>query len=193
MATKLNNIIIEILIVLLALSPAIAMIFFENSFSEGLLTGGSIGLLIGYLTQRKSIAESENPNANRILATWHKIMILSGLVLVIIVTLYITNIFESAKPSLLYLITCYMLIGNYRSITADENIEMPTVYLEDEDIRRKTFRYQGKIYFFGGILSIIAILVLPLQISIYILVAYIISSLLFAHIYSKREYNKKYV
>lgn len=192
MATKLKIIFIEVLIVLLALSPVIAMALFANNFSDGLLTGGSIGLLIGYLTQRKAIIDSENPNSSKILETWHKIMITTGLILVVVVILHINKVFDDSKPSLIYLILCYIVMGNYKSKTMAGNFEMPSVYLEDEDIRRKTFRYQGKIYFFGGLLCIICVLIFPLKITAFILVAYLMSSLIFAHLYSKREYNKKY-
>ena len=123
---------------------------------------------------------------------------------VFIATLSIALLLGAQDPSInaanlisFPLILLVVLLGNYfQSIKANYFIGIRTPWtLESENVWKKTHRLGGKIWFFGGLLMLLLLFVLPSSISIKLIVAFMLLSTIFLFIYSyvlfKKEKNNK--
>ncbi len=83
-------------------------------------------------------------------------------------------------------------MGNYRAKIEPNHSESSYIYLEDEEVNRKTKRYSGKLSVLAGLLAIATVPFLSNKQLMLLVLGYTFLMLLLPYIYAKRSYFDKY-
>lgn len=78
-----------------------------------------------------------------------------------------------------------IIYGNFRSKIEPFYEEPIHFFVADEDVQKRSKRFSSKMLVFGGILSLLLLLILPENLVGYILLGYVFSSFIVPSIYGK--------
>ena len=198
---KNKSLLLEILMIIIFILSLVYSIYInlqENEMSKqvsmlsGMFQGMPLGIIAIYWTLKMNILNSEHINKEKAIKTWQYILISFCLSSMIIQFFYVEYIFESIKPAVIFFFLWLMILGNFRSTIFPDG-ETATVYLDDDEVNRKTKRFTGKYLVFGGILGLLLVIISPQSISFYIFGSYFFLYLILPYFYAKRLFNQKYV
>ena len=189
--------ILMILIFITSLAYSIYINLQENEMSKrvailfGMFQGMPLGIVAFYWTLKVNIYDSENINKEKAIRTWQYILISFCLTSMIIQFFYVKHIFESIKPAVIFFFLWLMILGNYRS-TIYPDMETATVYLDDEEVNKKTKRFTGKYLVLGGILGILLVIISMQSIAFYIFGSYFFLYLILPYFYARYLFKQKF-
>jgi hypothetical protein len=193
---KTKKIVTEILLICLFLTTLLYAFYvtsldYISSFGSGFVMGLCCGYYVIYWQMKNQIEIEERPNMTKIINTWRYIMVGSCLGLILLAFLFQNQILTSDRFWLGYFFLMAMVMGNYRA-KIEPNFEPSNVYLEDEEVRRKTKRFSGWLSVMLGLLAIAATILLDSKNGIYLMSAYLFLTTLAPYFYAKYEYNRKF-
>ena len=197
---KNKSIILNTIIILTNVGIAFTSIFYGffgstiNNTVAGLLgalLGFQLSILLRYLGMTKSDFESTHINKEKAMKTWKLIIMIFSILAFAIQLLYIYQVIENIKIFTSYFLIWMIVTGNFRA-TIDPLLETLTVYTEDDDVKRKTLRFSGKLTFFSGIIGMALIFFLPQNLSIYVAGFLFFISTILPEFYAKHIFKQKY-
>ncbi len=162
-----------------------------SSFGSGFVIGLCCGYYVVYWQMKNQIEIEERPNTEQIINTWRYIMVGACSGLLLLSFLFQKQFLTSDRIWLVYFFVMAMVMGNYRA-KIEPNFEPSNVYLEDDEVRRKTKRFSGWLSVVAGLAAIVATMVLDNKNAIYLMAAYLILTMLAPYFYAKYQFNKKF-
>ena len=194
---KLKSVLLEILIVLFIAGSFYVTVTYEGGLGKGMdfIIGAASGALLApyfiFWGAKRDLKLTEQPNAEKSIEIWQYIMLTISLGNLVLLVLYTNQTIESPKIMLTFYLLTMAIIGNFRAniIVVEDTL---SAFFEDEIIQKKTKRFLGKIQFFGALITILLVLLLPLNYILYCIGTYFISLLLLPYLYARKLHKKKF-
>ena len=147
---------------------------------------------IGYWVTKNRVHSSNHPTPEKLIRIWQYLLVGFYVSVIIFLILLSQNIIEKNVKYLGILWLTWMIVyGNFRLKIEPFHEEPLHFFVGNEDIQKRSRRLSIKVIVFGGILSLILLLILPESILGYVLLGYIISFLVVPFIYGKIIQRKK--
>jgi hypothetical protein len=189
---KTKSLILEILIVLISLGMSAYVIkhqmdiykLIEDILIKTFMVGFPTPIF--YWIMKSKILSSNHQNPERPIRIW-QYLVLGFLVSSILFEVMISyKIVERSIKDIGILWLVWMIIyGNFR-VKIEPFYQDPIhFFVADEDIQKRAKRFSGKVMVFGGILSLILLLVLPKSLMGYVLIGYVLSFCFTTFLYGK--------
>ena len=197
---KIKSIVLDTIIILINLGIIFTTVYegFEDLVTDrrvsgllGAFVGFQLAQLFKYWGMKFSRFGMSHIDKEKAMETWQYITLVFSIVALMFQSLYINHTFENLKPAALFVFAWMIVTGNFRA-NIDPILETLSVYTDDEDIRRKTQRFSGKLSFFCGIMGAFLILVLPQNYVFCVCVSFYVLSIILPEFYAKIIFSKKY-
>ena len=194
---KIKELAIEITLFCLSASTVfylnyIVELGYVKSFGLGFVMGLCGGYYFIYWTMKRQIVLEERPNSAQIINIWRYILVGACLAAILIAFLFQKQIVDSDRIWFIYFFVMTMVMGNYRAKIEPNHSESAYIYLEDEEVNRKTKRYSGKLSVVAGLLAIATVPFLSNKQLMLLALGYTFLMLLLPYFYAKRSYFDKY-
>ena len=195
---KVKSVILEILIILASLIMTAYVIKVQIDLHKPIedIVIKSIIALISvpalYWRMKVKVQSSNLINPEKTIRIWQYLilgLIASGVLFEVLVSY---NVSERSVKDLGFLWLVWMIIyGNFRAKIEPFFEEPLYFFVDDVEIQRQTKRFSGKLLVFGGISSIILLLILPENLIGYVLLAYLFSFFIVPFVYGKIIQRRK--
>jgi hypothetical protein len=189
---KTKSLILEILIVLISLGISAYLIKHQMDIHkpvEDILLKTFIAAWMApvlYWRMKSKILSSNHPNPIKPITIWQYFIVgflISGILFEILVYYKIAE--RSIKNVAILWLIWMIIYGNYR-IIAEPFQDAPVFnFFDNEYLKKKSKRFSGKVMVLGGILSVVLLLVLPENLSGYVLIVYFLSFGIAPFLYGK--------
>jgi prolipoprotein diacylglyceryltransferase len=188
---KTKSLILEILLIVVPIFGGCLIIQYQLNVGKTLENVSSslcmfLPASISYWVMKNKIYNSNHPNPEKIIRIWQYLILgfyVSCIVFFILVSQHIVE--KSIKDIGILWLVWMIIYGNFR-VKIEPFYQDPIhFFVADEDIQKRAKRFSGKVMVFGGILSLILLLVLPKSLVGYVLIGYILSFCFATFFYGK--------
>ena len=147
---------------------------------------------ITYWRTKSRIKESNHPNPEKPIRIWQYLLVGFYVSVIIFLTLLYYHIVEKSVKDIGILWLIWMIVyGNFRSKIEPFYEEPLHFFVGNEDTQKRSRRLSGKVMVFGGIVSLLLLLILPENLVGYVLLVYIFSFFIVPFVYGKiLQYRK---
>ena len=196
---KAKSIILEILLVIIPIFSACVIVRYELNKGKSLEDISSFLCMylpasVGYWITKNKIQSSNHPNPEKPIRIWQYLMLGFYVSCTIFFVVSTQSLIEKSLKNIGFLWLIWMIIyGNFRSNIEPFYNDLHAIFTDNENIQKQTKRFSGKLLVFGGILSIILLLILPESLTGYILLTYIFSFFIIPLVYGKIIQRRKLV
>ena len=197
---KVKSIILETLIILASLAVVAytvkVQIDLQKTIEDIIMKAFTILVFIPvfYWRIKVKVQSSNLINPEKTIRIWQYLILglmASGALFEVLVSY---NMAERSVRDVGFLWLVWMIIyGNFRA-KIEPFFEAPIYFfVDDENIQKQNKRFSGKLLVFGGVLSIISLLILPENLIGYVLLTYIFSFFIIPFVYGKIIQRRKLV